>query len=146
MSEHTRRGHEVTPKGKHGASHFILYPELSKDFEDDPNFISTEHLETHYYATPTECPDHCALVEAERDRLASELALYKLKYGDLLPEDRHYRAEADYVDDSNFNVGQDATIVSLEDQYEYSYYYPESEIVETHPDIAYEHDEVTTEY
>ena len=43
MGEHTRRGHVVAATSNKGkASHFILYPELAKDFEDDPMFVKTD--------------------------------------------------------------------------------------------------------
>jgi len=72
----------------------------------------------------------------DRDQAQSELALYKLAFGDILPE----TAAPVYVPEP------ESETVSYEDQYEYSYYEPESYIVDDHEDIPYEHDPVTTEY
>lgn len=138
MGEHTRRGHHVKVSTKNGYD-LSLYPQMADDFEDHPTHVSTESAPYHYYAEPEECPSYCAEVSAERDSLASELALYKLKYGELLPEERNYREEAPFVDET-------ATTETFDDQYEADYYYPESTVNEDYSDIPYEYAEAVTEY
>ena len=49
---------------------------------------------THYAYEPEVCPTYCAEVEAERDELAAELYLYKIKYGEILPEEKTHYNEA----------------------------------------------------
>ena len=111
-----------------------------------------EHHDDHYYEVHADegdyhtvsydcdCSDVAAQRDAaivERDQAVSELALYKLAYGDILPEPEH----PVYVPEEN-----PATVETYDDQYEATYYYPESTINEDYSDIPYQHAEVTTEY
>ena len=87
-----------------------------------------------------DCSDIAAERDAaivDRDQALSELQLYKLAFGDILPEPEY----PVYVPEQ-----QDETYVSYEDQYEYSHYEPESYINDDYSDIPYQHDPVTTEY
>jgi len=65
-----KSGHDIT----------MFFPTIADDFEEHPNFVHPDHAEEHFNSAPTECLDPCAEIKAERDALAAELLLYKVKY------------------------------------------------------------------
>lgn len=101
--------------------------------------VTVDGAETAYLGC--DCTDVAAERDAaivDRDQAASELALYKLAFGDILPEPAH----PVYAP----NSGNTPTFTTFEDQYEHSYYEPESYINDDYSDIPYEHATVTSDY
>jgi len=116
----------------HEDHHDVTHPIEHEVHHDD------EHTTVVRY--DCDCSDVAAERDAaivDRDQAASELALYKLAFGDILAEPAH----PVYVPDTT-----NSHTVSYEDQYEYSYYDPESYNDTVHEDIHYEHEPVAQEY
>jgi hypothetical protein len=121
----------------HEEEHHSDHEEEHHDVHHDEHHDEGVHTIVRY---DCDCSDVAAERDAaivDRDQAQSELALYKLAFGDILPE----TAAPVYVHDTT-----ESNTVSYEDQYEYSYYEPESFDHTQHDDIAYHHDPITTEY
>ena len=114
-----------------------------EEHHEEEDHHDDHHEEVHIHTGEVvgcDCSDVAAERDAaivDRDQAVSELALYKLAFGEILPE----QSAPVYVPDTT-----ESSTVSYEDQYEYSYYEPESYDLTVHDDIPFEHDPVTTEY